>query len=82
MKSTNIVTWVKVQNFQNPELLQIKSYNLKYAYTHITRKAAKLREFNVFSHCTPTVLHVVAEILHGKDSVFFQLIPKELEFDP
>ena len=48
----------------------------------ITRKAAKLREFKVFSHCTPTVLHVVAEISHGKDSVFFQLIPKELEFDP
>ena len=47
-----------------------------------TRKAAKLREFKVFSHCTPTVLHVVAEISHGKDSVFFQLIPKELEFDP
>ena len=42
----------------------------------------KLREFKVFSHCTPTVLHVVAEISHGKDSVFFQLIPKELVFDP
>ena len=40
-----------------------------------TRKAAKLREFKVFSHCTPTVLHVVAEISHGKESVFFQLIP-------
>ena len=39
-------------------------------------------EFKVFSHCTPTVLHVVAEISHGKDNVFFQLIPKELEFDP
>ena len=50
--------------------------------TPITRKAAKLREFKVFSHCTPTVLRVVAEISHGKDSVFFQLIPKELEFDP
>ena len=50
--------------------------------TFETRKAAKLREFKVFSHCTPTVLHVVAEISHGKDSVFFQLIPKELEFDP
>ena len=50
--------------------------------TKSTRKAAKLREFKVFSHCTPTVLHVVAEISHGKDSVFFQLIPKELEFDP
>ena len=47
-----------------------------------TRKAAKLREFKVFSHCTPTVLHVVAEISHGKESVVFQLIPKELEFDP
>ena len=54
----------------------------KATKTKKTRKAAKLREFKVFSHCTPTVLHVVAEISHGKDSVFFQLIPKELEFDP
>ena len=37
-------------------------------------KAAKLREFKAFSHVTCTVLHVVAEISHGKDRGFFQLI--------
>ena len=42
-------------------------------------KAAKLREFKVFSHSTRTVLHVVAEISHGKDRGFFQLKPKKLE---
>ena len=42
-------------------------------------KAAKLREFKVFSHSTRTVLHVVAEISHGKDRGLFQIIPKELE---
>ena len=26
--------WVKVQNFQNPELLKIKSYNLHNAYKY------------------------------------------------
>ena len=28
-------TWVKVHNFQNPELLTIKSYNLQGAYIKI-----------------------------------------------
>ena len=37
-------------------------------------KAAKLREFKVFSHSTRTVLHVVAEPSHGKDRRFFLFI--------
>ena len=36
-------------------------------------KAAKLREFKVFSHSTRTVLHVVVETSHGKDRRFLDM---------
>ena len=34
--SDTIFTWVKVQNFKNPELSKFKSLNLLYAYKVLT----------------------------------------------